>query len=96
MARKIMVLGFCAAALMATAFFSGCATTAQLEEVRALAVQASTRAEIAAAKANEASQKVDECCTDAQRAAEDAKAAAARAEAAAAKSERIFEKVGGK
>ncbi len=96
MTRKIMVLCFCAAALMATAFFSGCATTAQLEEVRALAVQSATKAEMAAARADEASQKVDECCTDAQKAAEEAKAAAARAEAAAAKSERIFDKVSGK
>ena len=96
MARKIMVLGFCAVALMAASFFSGCATTAQLEEVRALAVQSESKAAIAAAKADEAARKVDECCTDAQRAAAEAKAAAARAEAAAAKSERIFEKVSGK
>ncbi len=103
MARKTAVLLFCVFALMAGTFFSGCASTGALEEVRAIAEEAKSKANAADKDAERAYNRSGIAIRDAQehseaaeQAARDAQAAADRAEAAAEKSERIFDKISGK
>jgi type II secretory pathway pseudopilin PulG len=97
MSRSRVIVSLCIVVLMAATLFSGCATTSQLEEVRATAEQALRTAEEAqAGVAGMTGQQPEDRSADYQRMSQEAKDAADRAEAAAEKSERIFDKISGK
>jgi predicted Zn-dependent protease len=102
MPKKHVILSFCILILIASAFFGGCATTSQLEEVRETAEQALRMAEDARrqaespAEAEMDGQARQDLIAEQERLAQEAKEAADRAEAAAEKSERIFDKMSGK